>query len=529
MNTRIEVLAEQIAKAFTRTKASFPFLDGGFEPITPVLHDLTLQSLILDLKDIEDNKYEFANGRKFELRDKDKLWKELRNEHIADVSSLISRLQAFAESKKQFLASRKRAREIASSSGSLRGSIESIDGACTSSSGVVNYGAELPPDGSSKAREHCHSMVASDHGPRNAQYRKEAASYNALVSVTEYCLSACRENINTICAVEQETVLIPFRDIMGSNVEKLLDYARLSLTYKSPVAAMSPINCPHCLSTSKNLSYLQTSIQWTGASESIFMLWDGSLDSPLFRGLSSISKAPPFIRYYLPTNGRRLHDVDENFYAISQWVPYLNDLLKTPDQTADVDMRGPSARFRTPSPAPPPESGPGVEIGGMKPQVPTSSNPRGHQRSGRGLVGASDDKIFGQSRMSDHCGPRLIVFLFGGATWSETRCVETRLAASEKSTFLMSAAPVKGKGHLGKHIRRSGGISTDQQQRVLQNGGGTGWNWEVILGDTGTLMPKQFIINLKNLADTNISVVEETGSPRWSTLTPHLNPSNVNL
>lgn len=79
--------------------------------------------------------------------------------------------------------------------------------------------------------------------------------------------------------------------------------------------------------------------------------------------------------------------------------------------------------------------------------------------------------------------------------------MEARLAASEKSTALMPAAPPKGKGHLGKHTRGSGGTSTDQQQRILRNGGGTGWNWEVILGGTGVLTPKQFITNLKNLAD----------------------------
>ncbi|KAM7540447.1 hypothetical protein Aperf_G00000044175 [Anoplocephala perfoliata] len=546
----------QLGQGLHKDKSILLILDRGFDPLTPVLHDLTLQSLIRDLKDIEDNNYEFANGQKFELTDKDKLWKELRNEHIADVSRILpSRLRAFAESKKQFLASRKRASEIASSSGSLRGSIESIDSACTSSSGVVNYGAELPPDGSSKAENTAilRSLQVMVH--EMPQYQKEAASYNALVSITDYCLSACRENINTICAVEQDlvmgqtaqgdslanpmmsmvNVLKPdsmseverFRliliyiltqgGILESNLEKLLDYARLSLTYKSLVAAMSSIVGARLITST-----------------------DGSFDSPLFRGLPSISKAPPFIQYYLPTKGKRLHDVDENSYALSRWVPYLDDLLEkcitdtldsqsfpylmgaqaslrqasaflqTPEQTADVDMRGPSARFRAPSPAPPPESGPGVEIGGMKPQSPTSSNPRGHQRSGSGLVGASDDQIFGQSRMSDHCGPRLIVFLVGGATWPETRvcysitqrCVETRLAASEKSTVLMSAAPVKSKGHLGKHIRRSGGISTDQQQRVLQNGGGTGWNWEVILGGTGVLTPKQFITNLKNLADS---------------------------
>lgn len=102
-------------------------------------------------------------------------------------------------------------------------------------------------------------------------------------------------------------------------------------------------------------------------------------------------------------------------------LPHASVFLQTPSQTADVDMRGPSARFRAPSPAPPSESGPGVEVTGMMPPGSISTNPRGQQSLGSGLASVSEDQIFGQSRMSDHCGPRLIVFLVGGATWPETR------------------------------------------------------------------------------------------------------------
>lgn len=144
----------------------------------------------------------YGNGQKYELTDKDKLWKELRNEHIADVSrNLPARLKAFAESKKNFLASKKRASELSSSS-SQRGSMESIDS--IASSGIVNYGADVTADGSNSSKSTTamlRSLQVMVH--QMPQYQKEAASYNALISITDYCLSACKENINAICGVEQ--------------------------------------------------------------------------------------------------------------------------------------------------------------------------------------------------------------------------------------------------------------------------------------------------------------------------------------
>ncbi|CDS35928.1 syntaxin binding protein 1 [Echinococcus multilocularis] len=557
----------QLGQGLHKDRSILLLLDRGFDPLTPLLHDLTLQSLTRDLKEITGNSYKYGKGQEYELTDKDKLWKELRNEHIADVSkSLPTRLRAFAESKRHFLASTKKADEIASGASSLRGSQESINSVGTTSSGVVNYGTDVPPDANSNASRlssaaHLRALQAMVH--EMPQYQKEAASYNALVSITDYCLSACRENINNICTVEQDLVMgqtahgdtLPdpmmslvnilkpdsmtevdrFRliliyvitqgGILEANLEKLLDYARLSLTYKSLVAAMSSIMGARLISSV-----------------------DGSFDSPLFRGLPSLASAPSFIQYYLPTKGKRLRDVDENSYALSRWVPYLDDLLekcisdsldsqcfpylpgvqgslskvgsslKPPDQLAapnSSDLRGPSARFRAPSPQPPSTTRTGGSEGpaGGIPTSPDLSN-RQKQRSdsGRSTVNA-DDSIFGETSMSDHCGPRLIVFVVGGITWPETRvcysvtqrCMEARLAASDKSSGPTTGVHAKNRSHLGRHSRKSSGLSLPpsqpSNQHVLKNGGGAGWNWEVILGGTGVLTPKQFIANLQNLVE----------------------------
>ncbi|VDD83117.1 unnamed protein product [Mesocestoides corti] len=541
----------QFGQGTHKDRSILLLLDRGFDPLTPLLHDLTLQPLVRDLKETEDDYYRYGNDQEFELTDKDKLWKELRNEHIADVSrTLPTRLRMFAESKQHFLASKKKADDIARATG---GGVSTCDDSSVCSSpGFVNYGADVPSGSSSisSASGNASSLRALQTMVREMpQYQKEAASYNALVSMTDFCLSACRENVNAICAIEQDlsmgqtaqgdvlanpmmslvnilkpdsmSEVVRFRllliyiisqgGISETNLEKLLDYARLSLTYKTLVAAMSSV---------------------IGAR--LIISAGGSFDSPLYRGLPDLASAPPFIQHFLPIKGKRLRDVDENSYALSRWVPYLDDilekcisdtldsqcfpyllnshasrpqtgaLLQIPDQSAFSgagDVRGPSARFRAHSPQPGSVGGPG----GASSPADVSIQ----QRPGSGRIRTVNvpEDIYGRSRMSEHCGPRLIVFIVGGATWPETRvcysvtqrCVETRLAASDKSSSSITTS--KGRSSFGRHSRKSDAPSPAPNLHLLRNGGGTGWNWEVILGGTGVITPKQFISNLQNLAE----------------------------
>lgn len=120
--------------------------------------------------------------------------------------SLPTRLRMFAESKQHFLSARQKANEITSSASSQRGSMDSLDSAGTASSGVVNYGADIPPDtisNTSRASSAATLRALQAMVHEMPQYQKEAASYSALVSIVDYCLSACRENLNDICTVEQ--------------------------------------------------------------------------------------------------------------------------------------------------------------------------------------------------------------------------------------------------------------------------------------------------------------------------------------
>ena len=97
-----------------------------------------------------------------------------------------------------------------------------------------------------------------------------------------------------------------------------------------------------------------------------------------------------------------------------------SNFLQTPDQLTVSDHRGPSARYRAPSPQPP--SAVGGAGGVAASQQLQQQDQQETQRPGSLYGGRiTEDQISGQSRMSDHCGPRLIVFVVGGATWPEAR------------------------------------------------------------------------------------------------------------
>jgi len=72
-------------------------LDRGFDPTSPLLHELTLQAMTADLIDIKDNIFSYKASadkeKKIVLDEGNELWTKVRHKHVAKVIEIITAMQ----------------------------------------------------------------------------------------------------------------------------------------------------------------------------------------------------------------------------------------------------------------------------------------------------------------------------------------------------------------------------------------------------------------------------------------------------